>query len=117
MNVTELAEAVLQGDLLAARQWAADAQRLEIQWSELDRPVRLDARALRIAAGLVELLAGRAGAEPPSWTNEIGGGEEMIVLDPGLELMPRSFAHAKTSAPEPLRRRNLVALPDFLQVA
>jgi hypothetical protein len=40
-----------------------------------------------------------------------------LILDPGLDQMPRSFAHAKAAGPEPLRRRNLIALPDFLDVA
>ena len=34
-----------------------------------------------------------------------------------LEEMPRSFARAKSEGPEPLRKRNLLALPDFLDVA
>jgi hypothetical protein len=48
---------------------------------------------------------------------KVGALQYPVVLDPGLEKMPRSFARAKKEAPEPLRRRNLVALPDFLDVA
>jgi hypothetical protein len=31
--------------------------------------------------------------------------------------MPRSFAHAKATGAEPLRKRNLIAMADFLDVA
>jgi hypothetical protein len=72
---------------------------------------------MTVAAGLAELLARRAGAAPPAWTAAVGGEKELLVLDPGLEQMPRSFARARSAAPEPLRKRNLIALPDFLDVA
>ncbi len=117
MELHDLVDAVLSGDLLAARQWIADAQRERLTWEEVARPRELAGRRLIVAAGLVELLAARAGKKPPSWTNSVGGERDPVVLDPGLENMPRSFAHAKTSAPEPLRKRNLFALPNFLDVA
>jgi len=116
MEVPELVRAILAGDLLAARQWVADAERERLSWQQLDRPKGLDALELSVAAGMVELLASRAGTEPPSWTNGVGGQPEEVVLDPGLEEMPRSFALAKAQGPEPLRKRNFVALPDFLRV-
>ena len=117
MNVPELVHALLAGDLLAARQWVADARRTHVQWERLAQPQGLSNREMSVAAGMVELLALRAGATPPPWTTTIGALDDPLVLDPGLEQMPRSFARAKISAPEPLRRRNLVALPDFLDVA
>ena|SRR5687768_11683082 len=117
MDVRELVQAVLSGDLLTARQWVADAYRAHVQWEHLPRPVDLTECEMSVAAGIVELLASRAGGTPPPWTNTIGAVREQLVLDPGLEEMPRSFAVAKIAAPEPLRRRNLVALPDFLDVA
>lgn len=117
MDITELVHALLAGDLLTARQCAADAQRSRLQWDQLERPLGLSDREMSVAAGIVELLASRAGATPPSWTNAVGAVGELLILDPGLEQMPRSFARAKTAGPEPLRRRNLIALPDFLEVA
>ena len=65
----------------------------------------------------VELLARRAGVNPPSWTDGVGAVPDLVVLDPGLDLMPRSYARARSAGPEPLRKRNLLALPDFLHVA
>jgi len=72
---------------------------------------------MTIAAGLVELLARRADVAPPPWTEAVGPEREFVVLDPGLDQMPRSFARAKESGPEPLRKRKLLALPGFLDVA
>lgn len=117
MDLREIVRAILAGDLIAARQWVADAYRERIEWSRVERPHDLSDVELSVAAGIAELLASRAGVAPPAWTAKVGALRETVVLDPGLEQMPRSFAHAKRHAPEPLRKRNLVALPDFLDVA
>ena len=117
MDLHDLVEAILSGDLLTARQWVADAQREQIDWESLEYPSDFTGREMTVAAGLVELLARRAGDKPPAWTEAVGAEREPVVLDPGLEQMPRSLARAKTSGPEPLRKRNLLALPDFLHVA
>lgn len=117
MDIRELVDAVLAGDLLTARQWVADAQRARLVWESVQLPRGLRDRELTVAAGLVELLASREGAQPPSWTRSVGAVHELLILDPGLEDMPRTFARAKLTAPAPLRQRNLIALPDFLDVA
>lgn len=116
MDLRNLVDAILVGDLLTARQWVADAQREHMNWEKLPCPQELDNREMSVAAGLVELFASRAGQKPPRWTAAVGAAEP-LVLDPGLETMPRSFAQAKAKGPEPLRKRNLFALPDFLKVA
>jgi hypothetical protein len=116
-DLRELVHAILAGDLLSARQWVADAQRAKVEWTQVPAPNGLSEREMTVAAGVAELLAARAGAGPPTWTAAIGAQKEPLVLDPGLEKMPRSYAQAKSSAPEPLRKRNLIALPDFLNVA
>ena len=117
MEVGDLVHAILAGDLLAARQWVSDAKRAHLRWGAVPYPDSLTGREMTVAAGVIELLANRAGETPPSWTHAVGAEREPLVLDPGLDQMPRSFARAKASGPEPLRRRNLVALPDFLDVA
>jgi hypothetical protein len=63
-----------------------------------------------------EMLAVRAGASPPPWTTSVGPQAGLLVLDPGLERMPRSFEQAKRNGPEPLRKRNMIASPDFLDI-
>jgi hypothetical protein len=117
MEISELVRAILVGDLLTARQAVADAQRMHCRWDALPHPDDLTGLEIVVAAAIVELLAARAGSSAPDWTQRVAGLSEPLILDPGLEQMPRSFAHAKAAGPEPLRRRNLVALPDFLAVA
>jgi hypothetical protein len=117
MELSELVRSLLAGDLLTARQLVADAKRHHTDWPRVQRPGDLDDRGLVVAAALAEMLAVRSGMTPPVWTTSVGGLNELLVLDPGLEDMPRSFARAKSTGPAALRRRNLVALPDFLDVA
>ena len=117
MDIRDLVHALLRGDLLAARQFVTDARRIDVQWQTVTQPDGLTGRELCVAAAVVELLASRSGTTPPEWTKAVGGVDELLVLDPGLEQMPRSYARAKSAGPEPLLKRNLVALPDFLDVA
>jgi hypothetical protein len=117
MDVRELVRSILDGDLLTARQWVSDAQREHLVWNAIPRPTGLNSKELTVAAAILEMLADRSGDQPPSWTASIGATQEPMILDPGLETMPRSFAQAKIDAPGPLRRRNLLALPGFLDVA
>jgi hypothetical protein len=116
MELRDLVRAILSGDLLAARQWVADAYRARIQWERVVRPSGLDDREMTVAAAIVELLAARAGMASPPWTLSIGAQREPLFLDPGIQEMPRTLARAMTDGPEPLRRRNLFASPDFLDV-
>jgi hypothetical protein len=116
MELPELVHAILSGDLLAARQWVADARRVRLRWDLCDRPLGLDEREMAVAASLAELLAARAGAAAPAWTASVGPYAEPLFLDPGLADMPRTLARSKTEAPEALRRRNLYAPADFLDV-
>jgi hypothetical protein len=69
-----------------------------------------------VAAALAEMLAARAGVTAPSWTASIGTNDVPLFLDPGLEQMPRTRELSRTAGPEPLRRRNLFAPPDFLDL-
>src|ERR1051325_3028590 len=117
MDLREVVNALLSGDLLTARQCVIEARRENVVWERVEQPHGLDERQLSVAAGVVELLASRTGDAPPAWTKEVGPAHEPVVLDPGLEQMPRSFARARTAGPEPFIRRNLIALPDFLDVA
>jgi hypothetical protein len=116
MDLRDLVRAILSGDLLTARQWVADAQRSGMSWETLAKPSGLNEREMTVAAGLAELLAARAGAAPPPWAASIGPNHEPLFLDPGLRDMPRTLEHAKAEGPEPFRRRNLIASPDFLTI-
>jgi len=116
MELRELVTFILSRDLLSARQWVADALRAGFRWESVQRPNGLNERELAVAAGVAELLAERAGSRAPPWTSTIGACRESVLLDPGLDAMPRTLARAKTAGPEPLRRRNLIATPEFLSV-
>lgn len=117
MDLRELVESVLAGDLLRARQWVADAMRNDVKWESFAFPDAMDQRSLAVTAALLELFASRTGGSPPQWTDDVGALDDVVVLDPGLESMRRSFAFAKEHGPASLLKRNLVALPDFLHVA
>ena len=67
------------------------------------------------AATIVQLLAMKSTA----WRDGVDRGDARLLLSEmeGLESMPRSFVFAKSHGPIALRKRNLIALPDFLHVA
>jgi hypothetical protein len=116
MDLRDLVRALISGDLLAARQWVVDARRSAFVWETLHRPLGLTDLEMSVAAGMAELLAKRSGSEAPSWTAGVGAQPMPVFLDPGIESMPRTLAHAKREAPEALRKRNLFATADFLDV-
>ena len=117
MDLHELIASVLCGDLLRARQWVADAHRSNVNWDSIAFPTDMDQRSLIVTAALIELFASRSGGSSPQWTNDIGALDHMVVLDPGLQSMRRSFAYAREHGPVSLLKRNLIALPNFLDVA
>jgi hypothetical protein len=116
MNIGDLVDALLAGDLLGARQWVKDARRAGLDFSSIAPPTGLDAVRLAAAAGLVELLASRAGQPAPPWTERVGAAPREIWLDLGLLMIPALRARSRDEAPEPLRRRHVYALPDFLSI-
>ena len=117
MQIQTLIEALMSFDVLKARQWVADAMRMPIRWSEVARPPGLDAERLAVAAGVVELLAERFGQQSPSWTVEVGESPRRIYLVRAAQSMPRLRQLCEREGPEPLRRRRIMAPPEFLTVA
>ena len=69
---------------------------------------------LVIAAGIMELLAMRINQEPPAWTAQVGGLSEPYFLVSAAERMPNTRIMCEQESPEPLRKRNLFAPPQFL---
>jgi hypothetical protein len=117
MNILDLVNALLSYDALAARQWIADAERSGFSWSRVRQPLGLDATASALAAGVTELLASRAGQSPPAWTARVPPAPQRIFLVRAAEVMPRLRALCESEGPEPLRRRGLLAPPEFLTSA
>jgi hypothetical protein len=114
MDINDLVDALLHQDLLAARQWVKDARRAGLCFAALPAPAASDPVRAAAAAGLAELLAARNGERAPAWTQSIGAAPEDLWLDAGLRDIPSLRERAVAFAPEPLRRRRIFALPDFL---
>ncbi len=119
MQIRALIEALMSYDALGARQWVADAMHVPIKWSEIARPRGLGAEqlALAVAAGVVEMLAERSRQRSPSWTAEVAASPRRIYLVRAAESMPRLRQLCDEEGPEPLRRRQIMAPPEFLTVA
>ena len=117
MDLRDLVRALLDYDTLAARQWVADASRSGLVWKTQPAPPGLDPLGLAVAAGVAELLASRAGQPPPSWTAAVAAVPQRVFLVRAAATMPRLRRACEEDGPEPLRRRGLLAPPDFLTAA
>jgi len=116
MDLRDLTTALLGYDVLAARQWVADAARQHLDWSRVPPP-DLDATGMAVAAGVAELLAQRAGQLPPPWTASVQSAPQAIFLVRAALHMPRLRRLCEEEGPEPLRRRTVYAPPEFLTFA
>jgi hypothetical protein len=117
MELIELVTALADGDMLTARQWVADAAREGFEWSRVPRPQELPESWMAIAAGIVELLAGRAGQTAPAWTADVRAVSEPVYLVRAARNYPRLRRLCEEEGPEPLRRRRILAPPEFLTAA
>lgn len=117
MKIDDLVRALLNDGPVEARQWIADARRTGFDYSSVPRPRDSSALELALAAGVVELLAERANQRPPAWTAAVEPAPEKVFLLRSAERMPRLRRLCEEEGPEPLRRRGLLAPPDFLMVA
>ncbi|MDP1624601.1 MAG: hypothetical protein Q8L64_02410 [bacterium] len=115
--IEQLAEAAFQRDSLRLRSLVQDIARAHINWSLISRPKTNDFHLLALSAALAELLASRQKQEPPSWTKEIGALKEPFYLLQSAEKMKRLRLLCETQSPEPMRRRQLYAPPNFLEFA
>jgi len=112
-----MAEALLGYDALRLRLYVQAWLRAEPRFAAMPQPDSDDPRILSVAAALVELLAQRSNQEPPDWTAVVGALPEPFFVmrsaaSPG-------FFHdlCLNESPEPLKRRNIFAPPNFLEMA
>jgi hypothetical protein len=117
MDLHDLIIALLAGDALFARQWVADAARAQVAWDRIAAPVGLDPSGMAVAAGIVEMLAERAGHVPPSWTASVPPAPEPVFLVRAARSMPRLRQSCEENGPLGLRRRRILAPADFLTAA
>ncbi len=117
MNPLDLLSVILSGDALAARQWIADAERADLCWSDVEEPTNLEPGPRAVFAGLVELLAARHRQRSPAWTARVGRAPERIYLVHAATKSARMRARLERESPEPLRKRNVLAPPNYLTVA
>lgn len=114
MDLRELVEALLHGDTLSARQWVADASRCGLSWSELPSPDELSPVGRAVAAGVVEMMASRAGQPAPAWARTVPASPTPVFLVRAAETMPRLRRLCEEEGPAPLRKRRILAPPEFL---
>jgi hypothetical protein len=117
VDIRDLVSALIQRDALRARQWVADAERAGFDWSRVAEPQGLDAIASALAAALVEVMSERHGSQAPRWTSAVPAAPERVFLVRAAETLPRLRRLCEQEGPEPLRRRGLLAPPDFLTAA
>jgi hypothetical protein len=117
MDLRDLVHALLSFDTLVARQWVADSLRQGVVWASVPEPAGLDPVGLGVAAGVAELLAARAGQAPPAWASTVEVAPTQVCLVKAARTMPRLRRLCEQEGPEPLRRRGILAPPEFLKVA
>lgn len=117
MELIDLVAALADDDMLTARQWVADAAREGFEWSRVPRPQELPEAWMAIAAGITELLAAPAGLVAPSWTVDVRAASEPVFLVRAARDYPRLRRLCEEEGPEPLRRRRILAPPEFLTAA
>jgi hypothetical protein len=109
-----LAEAALKRDALLLRSLVQDLERSRISLEELPPPDSTRPEVQSCAASLVELLASRRGEASPEWTRDVPVLSQTFFLVAAAETMPRLRKLCEEQSPEPLRKRGLLAPPDFL---
>ena len=65
----------------------------------------------------VEMIAARRGVRPAAWTAGVPAAPRRVFLVEAAESLPRLRRLCEEEGPEPLRRRGLLAPPEFLTAA
>ena len=114
VTIESIAQSALMKNNLDTRSLVQDFLRTDPEISAVPRPQISDYTTLAIAAALLELFALRQNKEAPPWTSDIGGVSEPIFLLRSVTKMKRLRALCLQEAPEPLRKRQFFAPPDYL---
>jgi len=115
--VAAIGRAAIRRDPIALRAHVAELRTSTESLAAVGRPLGLNPREEAAAAGIVELLAARSGQAAPAWTARVGKLPQPVYLVAAAERSPHLQALCAASGPEPLRRRNVLAPPEFLSFA
>ena len=117
ITIREMAEALLAREDFRLRLLTQGWLRARPGFRTLAPPDTNDPRILAAAASLIELLAERAGQPPPAWTATTGPLPEPFFVVAWADRPGFTRDLCLNESPEPLKRRNLFAPPDFLEMA
>ena len=117
ITIQEMAEALLNRNHLQLRQLVQSWLRGKPNATEARRPTTQDRDTLVVSAALVELLALRLNQQPPTWTETVGGLAQPFFVMRLAEKPGFTRELCLAEAPEPLKRRNIFAPPNFLTMA
>jgi len=116
-TLEDVARAAIRRDALALRAHAIDYVRSVADYTTVSMPNLTDRREIACTAALVELFAARAGQSPPVWTAEVVPISEPFYLLESAQTLRRLRRLCEDESPEPLRKRNFFAPPNFLESA
>lgn len=114
VTIKDIAQAALFADDLRLRLLVQEYLRSTPVLRDVPRPDTNDQQVLATAAGLLEMFAQRSGQEPPDWTRSVGPSPEPIFLTSDALTMKRLRQLCLEESPEPLKKRQLYATPNFL---
>ena len=117
VTLNDVVDAVLSRDGLRLSGTTQEFLRATPQLLDVPKPVALSDRQVVVAAAIMELLALRIGQPAPSWTTTVGGLTEPFFLVAEAETMKRLRIMCEQESPEPLRKRGLLAPPQYLSWA
>jgi len=113
--ITPLSPAAVKNDWLTLRSLVQELYRSGIPLNQQEKPDWSDLRLLVVQAALLELLAQRWHQTPPTWVATVGGLEEPIFLVKSALQMPNLRRLCEKNSPEPLKKRQIFATPNFLE--
>jgi len=116
-SIEDAVAAAQRRDNLTLRSLVQEILRDYPQLASVPRPATENQEILALAAGLLELIAQRTEQAAPSWTGDIGAMPQPFLLLEAALRMKRLRALCENESPEPLRKRGLLAPPDFLSFA
>lgn len=116
-HLCQMAGFLLEYDDFHLRLYVQAWLREEPQFTAMPQPTSADLRILCVAAALIELLAQRAGQAPPPWTTAMGALPEPFFVMRFAERPGFTRDLCLNESPEPFRRRNIFAPPNFLEMA